>query len=140
MANATEPLGGRVSEGGYIGIPAAAVKIIKGTLVCSNATGYATNAADTAGFSFMGVAKETTDNSGGAAGALRCELWTQGQFIFTMAGLTQADMGKAVFATDNQTLSLTKSTNIGSVGRIIDVLSATSALIELRPLPFDAVV
>ncbi|MCX8053104.1 MAG: hypothetical protein N3B12_04800, partial [Armatimonadetes bacterium] len=52
-------------DGRLISYPMAAVKIPKGALVNINAAGYATNASDTAGETFAGVAYETVDNSSG---------------------------------------------------------------------------
>ncbi|MFA5112426.1 MAG: hypothetical protein WC443_13530, partial [Desulfobaccales bacterium] len=57
-------------EGIEVEYPVAAnTKIYAGSLVCVNAAGFATPAADTIGFRFIGVAMEQVDNSSGSDGA-----------------------------------------------------------------------
>lgn len=139
MGNATAALGSRIAEGDVMKVLIEAGETLyAGTMVCADADGYAINAADTANFKFLGVVKETVTNSG-ADGAEEAEVYTEGVFKFTSSGLTQADHGKFVYATDNQTVSLTAATNVGAVGWIWEVLSATSCLVKLCKLPVDAI-
>jgi hypothetical protein len=57
-------------------------------------------------------------------------MYLDGQMNITMTGLTQADLGKVVFASDNYTFSLTE---VGlPVGRISKVLSATLAELNIN--------
>lgn len=53
-----------------VGKVGASSRIYKGAALCRNATGYLVPAANTAGFTFVGWAEQSVDNSAGAAGAL----------------------------------------------------------------------
>ena len=84
----------------------ANVKIPKGALVNINASGYATNASDTASETFAGVAYETVDNSGGSAGDIGIRVQTTGTFVFVDGGANgaQTDVGVGFHIVDNQTV------------------------------------
>src|SRR5689334_4250219 len=77
-----------------------AVKIWKGTLVSSR-TGDGDAYPSRSGTStdkFLGVAFESVDNSGGAAGDKSCRLYKEGSFVFSMTSPAQTDIGAAVYA------------------------------------------
>lgn len=112
---------------------AASTKVPGGTLVFFNTSGYAINAIAAGANKLLGVSYTTADNSGGANGDLTVEYWRRGQFEFAIAAATQADVGKRVYAVDNDTVSKT-STNQTYVGTISEVLSATSVMVDLDPL------
>lgn len=95
---------------------AANVKILKGTLVAIDASSRATVPA--AGLKIVGVAIADFDNTGGAAAAFDVEL-DYGVFGFVMDG-TAAKVGEAVYALDNQSVTLTASTN-GLAGVVTEV-------------------
>lgn len=88
----------------------------------------------TAGLRFVGVANETVDNSTGAAGARAINLTKSGAFVFgalTGVSLTQADVGKEVFANTDwefQILStgLTNQYKVGTIVAFEQTASATS--------------
>lgn len=89
----------------------AATRIYKGSLVCADATGYAVPGADTAGYTFFGVAIEDADNSSGAAGALSVRVQTSGIFSFAKSGsITQASCGAQLCIVDDQTVGLAATT------------------------------
>jgi hypothetical protein len=89
----------------------AATKIYKGSLVCADSTGYAVPGADAAGQSFLGVAIEEADNSGGAAGALSVRVQTSGIFSLAKSGsITQASIGATLYIVDDQTVGLAATT------------------------------
>mgnify|MGYP001588248731 CR=1 FL=1 len=68
-AAATTELDRGVRNGDQSSLKMDAVKIVKGSLVCGDATaGYVTSAAPTASRPFVGVALETVYNSAGSAG------------------------------------------------------------------------
>jgi hypothetical protein len=79
----------------------AAVKVFKGGLVALNASGYLVPMAHgTASLKFIGVANETVDNSGGAAGDKSVNVTKTGSFVMKAAsGFTPAiaDLGKEVY-------------------------------------------
>lgn len=108
---------------------AATTKIPNAVLVCRDTSGNAVNAADTAGLRLAGVSTQPADNTAGAAGALNVNV-TDGRFLFAASGLAAGDEGKLVFVTDNNTVGLT-STNWVCAGRIAQVVSATSAWIDV---------
>lgn len=118
-------------DGRLLSVPLAAVKVYQGAILTFNSAGYA-DVGD-ASEPLAGVAFETVDNSGGSAGDKEVRVWRDGIFEFTAAGLTQADMGKAVqVGGDDNTVALSAA-GAGKVqiGRICRVNSATSCLVQL---------
>ena len=83
---------------------AASAKLFAGGGVCLNATGFAVAAADTAGLTTWGRAEETVDNTGGADAALSMEV-SRGVFGYKHTALVQADVGKTVYWSDDQTVT-----------------------------------
>lgn len=136
MANITTRKDVRRQEGNILSYPQAVVNLIEGALICLNTAGYATNAADTAGFKFVGVLDESQNNSAGAAGDVRSKVWTYGVIdVAANFAATAADCGKQVYAVDNQTVDLAaNTTNDVLVGRIVEVLSATKLRVAITPL------
>jgi hypothetical protein len=122
MSNAAIPLQGRLNNGdmGTFSV-AATTTIYKGTLVSMNASGYLVDAVDTSAFFFIGVAADTVDNSAGLDAAVSCPVWLEGTFMFTSTNDAVTDIGKWVYATDNQTVSTTATTNVGAVGKIVGI-------------------
>jgi hypothetical protein len=111
---------------------AAATKIYAGSMVCVNAGGYAAPAADTSGYRFAGVAMEQTDNSSGANGAETVRLRRTGVFEFDGAALTQAMVGDAMYAVDDQTFANTTGvTNHIKVGTLSKYVSTTKGWIDI---------
>jgi hypothetical protein len=85
----------------------AGAKIFKGGLVCADSTGYAVPGADTLNYTFVGVALESADNTGGADGAATVRVQTSGVFSFAKSGaVTIADVGAALYIMDDQTVAL----------------------------------
>lgn len=85
---------------------------MEGTLVARNASGRAANVS--AGLPIMGVPRQTYDNrtaaeSGGAAGAFDVDLYC-GVFFFKYTG-TAPIAGDKLYAVDNETVTITASTN-----------------------------
>ena len=112
---------------------AASAKIFAGSIVCYNATGYAAPGADTANFKFAGFAEEYVDNSSGADGALYVRV-RRGVFEIVTSGAAITDIGKPVFATDDQTVAKSGTTNGVFVGRIFAFVSATSVFVDTREM------
>lgn len=112
---------------------ADAAQIYKGTLVSRDADGYARPATDTAGTKFLGVATEKVVPAvGDADGANKITLAVEGVFEFNAAGMTQADVGKRVNVSDDNTVTLT-GTNTIKVGTIMEVVSATRVKVKIDP-------
>jgi hypothetical protein len=99
-------------------LPVIASDIIyEGAAVGDNASGYARPLV--AGDPFRGFALRKVDNSAGAAGDKRVEVRTKGFAQLSITSLAITDVGKDVFASDDDAFTLTQSTNtrIGYVHR-----------------------
>jgi len=120
-------------DGKLLSFPVVASDIIyKGALVKINAAGYLAPQAAEAGAASVGVAYELCDNSAGSAGAKKCLVLHKGVFLLTCAGtLVQADVGSTVYASDDQTVSVTQASNEVAVGKVVEYVSATQGWIEL---------
>jgi len=112
---------------------ASGVKIFAGSMVCYNATGYAAPAADTANFKFAGFAEEYVDNSGGSDGDVNVRV-RRGVFEVVTSGAAITDIGKPVFASDDQTVAMSGTSNGVFVGRIFAFVSATSVYVDTREM------
>lgn len=109
----------RAYESGAVNsLPVIASDIIyEGAMVGDNGSGYARPLV--AGDPFRGIALRKADNSAGAAGDVRVELRPNGFVELPISGLAITDAGKDVYASDDDTFTLTQSTNtrIGFVYR-----------------------
>ena len=104
---------------------AAAVNLYAGTLAFFDAsTGYITNDDNAGANAFAGVVYQQCDNSGGSAGDLEVELYTDGIFRLTGSSFTQATNGDLVYAIDNYTIQAS-ATSASKVGRVVNYVSAT---------------
>jgi len=99
---------------------AANAVIFQGAMLAFNATGFVTNAADTASFKYAGLAMEDVDNTGGADGALTIELIYENTVFIPLASATQAAVGAEAWATDSDTIVLVAPVNIKSMGLVIE--------------------
>jgi hypothetical protein len=112
----------------------ASTTIYKGAIVCTDSTGYCVPGADTAGLALKGIARAQADNASGAAGDIDVEVWADGVHHFKHSGLTQADVGKSVYALDDQTVALaagvTQNVKIGTLKRVI---STSKCAVDLNP-------
>lgn len=99
--------------------PAIASDIIyQGAAVGENGSGYSRPLA--AGDVFQGFALEQCDNSAGSAGDLRVKVRTRGRVVLPITSIAiTANDRPAVYASDDNTFTLTASTNslIGYVSR-----------------------
>lgn len=103
--------------------PVIATDIIyEGAAVGENASGFARPLV--AGDPFLGFAENRCDNSAGAAGAKTLRVRRRGQVQLPVAGATAvtANDGPLVYASDDDTFTLTASTNsvIGRVSRWVE--------------------
>lgn len=104
---------------------AAAKKIFEGSIVCLNATGFATPGATATTLVADGVALSTVDNSAGADGDKTVEV-EKGVFRFgnsaSTDAITRAEIGDDCYIVDDQTVAKTSGTNTRSIaGKIVDV-------------------
>lgn len=101
------------------------------------ATGYAKPFEP--GDLFIGIADNEADNTSGVAGdtALTsgkqgtCQVWIAGEFEHTLTGVGQTDGGRAVYATDDDTLA-TSGHPDAFVGRVVRKTAANTALIQIK--------
>lgn len=110
----------RAYESGYNELPVIAADIIyQGAAVGDDGNGYAQPLS--AGNPFRGFADDDADNAAGAAGDKTVKLKTEGKVQLAISGLGITDVGKDVFASDDDTFTLTQSTNtrIGFVYRYV---------------------
>jgi len=112
----------RVYElGDYNHLPVkATTKIYEGAAVgIDAASGYARGL--NAGDAFQGFAERTADNSAGSNGDVKVSVRTKGVVKLAIAGAGITDIGKPVYASDDDTFVLTATGNsyIGKVKRIV---------------------
>jgi hypothetical protein len=110
----------------------AADIIYEGAAVGENASGYARPLV--AGDPFLGFAESKADNSLGAAGGASVRVRRKGQVQIPVAGATAvtANDGPLVYASDDDTFTLTASTN-SIIGRVSRWVSSGVCVVE-----FDA--
>ena len=108
----------------------ASARIYKGALVGLTG-GYARPLA--AGDAFAGVAYEEADNSSGADGAQAVRVFTRGDFEHALTGAGVANNGAAVYASADDTLTLTSSGN-SLVGRQVQVAGSNRIVLRLRSI------
>lgn len=119
-------------EAKLVAHPVVASDIIyQGALVKHNAAGFLAPCAAEVGAVFAGVAFEKVDNSAGAAGDLKCRVIKEGRFLLTSSGFSQADVGSAVYASDDQTFSTTQAVNEQLIGYIDEFVSATQVWVRI---------
>lgn len=117
--------------GGLIAAKASNVNLYAGTLAYSiAASGFITGDDANGANPFMGIVKEQVDNSGGSAGDLDVELYTEGVFYLSGSSLTQALVGDAIYGIDNATVQAS-STNASRVGTCVEFVSATEIGVKL---------
>ena len=95
-----------------------------------NSGGYADDDHASGANDFGGIVITQVDNSSGANGDLDVEVYRTGIFELTGSGFTQADIGTAVYATDNYTLTKTSTSNT-QVGKIVGYISATKVKVAI---------
>lgn len=110
----------------------AAGRVFQGSLL-----GLSANRARAlvAGDTFLGISESDADNTGGAAGAKECDVVQRGQIIgATVAGSSATSLNAIVYASADDTLTLTSASNtkVGFICRVnsdgtCDVQFAASA-------------
>lgn len=99
-----------------------------GTMAFLDADGYATPTAG--GLEFAGIVRKTADNTAGADGAIKAELYTEGDFVLPFTSVAQADLTPGlIYAIDNYAVDLTAASQ-SFVGKALRV--AGTNLVEVR--------
>lgn len=87
-----------------------------------------------AGDKFVGFAEATCDNSAGAAAAKSVRVVECGKIQLAVSGATITDIGKPVYASDDDTFTLTASTNT-YVGRVYRHVSSGVVVVDFDANP-----
>jgi hypothetical protein len=118
----------------------ASTKIYAGSLVCIDA-GYAAPARTATGLVVVGRAESTVDNSAGAAGDKVIEV-CRGTFKWanSSAGdlIAQADVGKLVYAVDDQTVAKTDGTGARTAAGVAWQIDSDGVWVEHLGNPYLA--
>ena len=110
----------------------SAVQIYKGALVGMAPAGVVRSLV--AGDRFLGVAYEEADNSSGASGDQKIRVYTSGDFVLPLTGVATSDLLKKVYATADNTISLTAGPKSSFVGYVIGVHATNYAVVRLAGL------
>lgn len=123
-----------MKDGFLIAVPvAAAKKILAGSLVAANATGFATPGAVAATLTYLGRAEESKDNTAGADGAVTVLVRRKMAFKFAnhaADAVTQASLGKPCYIVDDQTVALTNGVNTRSAAGIVIGVEADGVWVQ----------
>lgn len=103
-------------------------RIFKGGLVGLNTTKYAR--ALVAGDKCIGLAFDAADNTGGTNGERYIRVYTQGDFLLLLAGAARTDIGKALYGSDDGTLTFTATGN-SLIGVCVDVPSTGQVILRI---------
>jgi hypothetical protein len=137
MGSITSPIDQLARKGDTEAYLMAAVKILRGSAVFMNSSGYATGTFSS-GQPFLGIAEQTVDNSAGGSGTD-----SSGNPIYvvvrrtgiiqsvTIASAAITDLGKTVYWADNNTV--TEAVAIDRAGTIVKYNSSTSVDIAIAP-------
>lgn len=110
--------------------PVIATDIIyEGAAVGDNGSGYARPLV--AGDPFRGFAESKADNSAGSAGAINVRVKERGIVQLSIGSLAITDVGKPVYASDDDTFTLTASTN-SAIGRVVAFVSTGVGMVEFN--------
>ena len=94
------------------------VTIYEGSLVAESTTAGTVKALTTADTVFWGIAHEKVVKASG--GSSRCTIRTQGIVRMPVTGASaDTNNGVSVYATDDNTLTLTSSTTFPKIGRVV---------------------
>lgn len=107
-------------------------KYLGGTLGTLNGSGQVIAYADGSQNHIVGLIKAEDDTSTETAGDRKVELW-QGVVVKLIVSdtISAADVGKEVFAEDNQTVSLTQAGTESKIGKIVEVTGANEAFVYI---------
>jgi len=115
----------------YNDLPVVASDIIyEGAAVGENGSGYSRPLV--AGDRFQGFCTEKADNSAGSAGAIDVRMKSKGRIKVAVTGVTGvADEGKKVYASDDDTFTLTATSN-SEIGSIFRWVSSTTCIVAFE--------
>jgi hypothetical protein len=86
-----------------------------------------------AGDPFRGFAVEDVNNSTGAAGDKRVKLYTDRKIQLTVVGTSAVtDVGKSVYATDDNTFTVSPAVPASYIGTVFRWVSSTTCIVKLK--------
>jgi len=109
---------------------AADVKIYRGAMVMTNADGLLVPCGVLAGSVFAGVSRTENDMTGEVAGSAEAQVEAIDAFEVDIAAAVQADIGKKVYALDDNSVGLTLVPDTVVAGKIVEIISATKVLVK----------
>ena len=116
---------------------AANVKVWKGGMVAINA-GYLVPVTAATGLIICGRAEATVDNTGGAAGALFCDV-RRGQFRWDNSAsadlIAQVNVGQICYGVDDHTVALTSGSSTRSLAGTIKRVDTSGVWVERVQIP-----
>lgn len=129
----------RFERGDFNELPLkAGAKVYEGSFVGKDtATGY--SRALVAGDVFQGIAESPVDNTSGSNGDLRTRTRARDVVLLAISGLAITDVDKAVFASDDDTATLTSSGN-SYIGKVIRFESTGFGWVSFEPAEQNGVV
>lgn len=111
--------------------PVVAADIIyEGAVVGLDSSGDARPLAS--GDEFAGLCTRNVDNSSGAAGDKRVKVKAHGLIVLDVTGADATKIGEPVYATDDDTFTLTKATDAVRIGRVYRHVTGTTVVVEFR--------
>lgn len=91
-----------------------------------------------AGDEFAGFNTKKVDNANGAAGDKRARVKAKGLIVLPVVGADATKVGEAVYASDDDTFTLTKTTDAVRIGRVYRHISGTQVVVEFRATALEA--
>ncbi|MCG8405119.1 MAG: hypothetical protein MI923_07990 [Phycisphaerales bacterium] len=112
---------------------AASEHVWKGAFVgVDRTTGYVRNLQSED--LFAGIAYEEIDNTNGSDGEVSVRLYTQGDFVLTTLAASQALLGSAVYAIDNEITTLLPSEGATYMGVFMALLGSGAGIVRILPM------
>lgn len=112
---------------------AATVHVYRGAAVAYNTSGYLVLVADDAAQASREIylATEEADNSSGGDGDIDAHLVLEGVARPPVGALVQADLGKQIHMTDDETLAAAPGANSRILGRLVAITGDGKARIKM---------
>lgn len=112
---------------------AANETLYAGTLAFWNAAGYLASVTASGANRFAGIVPYQVVGTS-VAGAVKSDLITEGLFQLVGSGFSQASVGKTAYATDNWTITTTKSPAAVPIGTIVEYIASNAVVVEIEVL------
>lgn len=115
--------------GDYVDLPVVAADVIYEGAAVGTASGNARPLV--AGDRFAGFADGTADNALGAAAAIKVKVRERGKIQLPVTGVVAASLGAKVYASDDDTFTLTQGSN-SLIGYVTRVVAAGVAVVQFE--------